>query len=143
MTPVSLTVAPTILTNRRFSAGQRYDRGGLCSLPPVGGCGDYGRHSPQPARKSWGQRAESARRLRLSMWNLLKGTLMIHQETDAEMRARWARENKELRALLAKQRAEALAEKAAKAKTPSAVKAAEAAAARAAELAARAAAVSA
>jgi len=77
------------------------------------------------------------------MWNLLKGTLMIHQETDAEMRARWARENKELRALLAKQRAEALAEKAAKAKTPSAVKAAEAAAVRAAELAARAAAVAA
>ena len=68
---------------------------------------------------------------------------MVYQETDAEMRARWARENKELRALLAKQRAEALAEKAAKAKTPSAVKAAEAAAVRAAELAARAAAVAA
>jgi hypothetical protein len=68
---------------------------------------------------------------------------MIFQETDDEMRARWARENKELRALLAKQRAEALAEKAAKAKTPTAAKTAEAAAARAAELAARAAEVAA
>jgi hypothetical protein len=64
---------------------------------------------------------------------------MIHQETDAEMRARWARENKELRALLAKQRAERLAEKAAKVNTPNAVEAAEKAAATAAELAAKAA----
>ncbi len=63
----------------------------------------------------------------------------VHQETDAEMRARWARENKELRATLARQRAEALAVKAAKASTPTAMAAAERAADRAAELAVKAA----
>ncbi len=67
----------------------------------------------------------------------------VHQETDAEMQVRWARENKELRALLARQKAERLAAKAARATSPAAVKAAEAAANRAAALAARAAEVAA